>query len=69
MSRNHGATFFDSVILHFRSPVPGTPRVRILGNYQQLKAVGNTFYGVFSANGHDLPFPFNLKTDAINPLF
>jgi hypothetical protein len=43
VSRDHGETFFDSVILHFRSPVPGTPRVGILGDYQQLKAVGNTF--------------------------
>jgi len=68
VSRDHGQTFSDSVILHFRSPVPSNPD-RLLGDYQQLKAVGNTFYGVFSANGHDLPRGFNRKTNAIDPIF
>jgi hypothetical protein len=69
VSRDHGKSFVDTVILHFSSPLPGTDGVRILGDYQQLKAVGNTFYGVFSANGHDLPVPLNRKTDAIDPIF
>ena len=68
VSRDHGKTFSDSVILHFRSTVPDFGD-RLLGDYQQLKAVGNTFYGVFSGNGHDLPFPFNRKTEAIDPIF
>ena len=68
VSRDHGQTFSDSVILHFRSPVPDFGD-RLLGDYQQLKAVGNTFYGVFSANGHDLPRGFNRKTNAIDPIF
>ncbi len=68
VSRDHGKTFSDSIILHFRSPVPGFGD-RLLGDYQQLEAVGNTFYGVFSANGHDLPRGFNRKTNAIDPIF
>lgn len=32
----------------------GNPRQRILGDYQQLKAWGNTFCGVFAGNG--VPF-------------
>jgi hypothetical protein len=68
VSRDHGKTFSDSVILHFRSTVPAFGD-RLLGDYQQLKAVGNTFYGVFPGNGHDLPFPFNRKTEAIDPIF
>ena len=39
VSRDHGQTFSDSVILHFRSPVPDFGD-RLLGDYQQLKAVG-----------------------------
>ncbi len=69
VSRDHGKSFVDTVILHFRSPIPTTGGVRILGDFQQLKALGNTFYGVFSGNGHDLPAPFNRKTDAIDPIF
>ena len=72
VSRNQGKTFQDIVILKFRSPIPapGFDReLRILGDYQQLKAVGDTFYGVFSANGHDLPRGFNRKTNAIDPIF
>jgi hypothetical protein len=68
VSRDHGQTFSDSVILHFRSPVQ-TDADRLLGDYQQLKALGNTFYGVFSANGHDMPRGFNRKTNAIDPIF
>ena len=69
VSRDQGKTFSDAVILHFRSPVPSDAEARILGDYQQLKAVGNTFYGVFSGNGHDLPVPFNRRTEAIDPIF
>jgi hypothetical protein len=69
VSHDHGRSFLDTVILHFQSPIQSTFDVRILGDYQQLKAVGNTFYGVFSGNGHDLPPPFNRKTDAIDPIF
>jgi hypothetical protein len=68
VSRDHGQTFSDSVILHFRSPVPAFGD-RLLGDFQQLKAVGNTFYGVFPGNGHDLPRGFNRKTSAIDPIF
>ena len=69
VSRDQGKSFVDTVILHFVSPIPGNENIRILGDYQQLKAVGNTFYGVFSGNGHNLPFPFNRKIDAIDPIF
>jgi hypothetical protein len=68
LSRDRGQTFVDSVILHFQSPVTSYGD-RLFGDYQQLKAVGNTFYGVFSANGHDLPHPFNRKNNVIDPIF
>ncbi len=69
VSRDQGKSFIDTVILHFVSPIAGNENIRILGDYQQLKAVGNTFYGVFSGNGNNLPVPFNRKTDAIDPIF
>jgi hypothetical protein len=53
-STDHGATFIDQVLQTFNSPVKpsgnNTDRQRIFGDYQQLKAVGRTFNGVFSGN-------------------
>ncbi|GAA0696830.1 hypothetical protein GCM10010193_59530 [Kitasatospora atroaurantiaca] len=56
-STDHGATFSDTVLQSFQSPAKnktgctGTDttcaRQRVLGDYQQLKAVGTTFYGAF----------------------
>jgi hypothetical protein len=36
----------------------GDPRQRVLGDYMQLKAVGNTFYGAFTGNGVPFGRPF-----------
>ena len=37
---------------------------RVFGDYQQMKALGTCFYGVFTANGAPLGRPFN-DTDPI----
>jgi len=52
-SDNHGLTFSDTQLESFLSPVGnnGNSRQRVLGDYQQLKAWGGTFYGVFAGNG------------------
>ncbi len=52
-SVNQGASFTDQTLLTFLSPAMdnGDSRQRVLGDYQQLKAVGSTFYGVFTGNG------------------
>ena len=53
-STDHGVTFTDQVLQTFNSPVlpsgSNTDRQRILGDYQQLKVLGRTFYGVYSGN-------------------
>jgi hypothetical protein len=66
-STNHGASFADATLESFSSPVTddGDGRQRILGDYQQLKAVGTTFYGVFSGNRQ----PFGGSTSVIDPIF
>lgn len=53
VSMDRGQTFTDATLLTFYSPVKddGNAKQRVLGDYQQLKTLGNTFYGVFSANG------------------
>jgi hypothetical protein len=52
-SNNHGATWSTQTIVSFLSPATdnGNRRQRVLGDYQQLKASGNTFYAAFPANG------------------
>jgi hypothetical protein len=52
-STNGGVSFKNKSLLSFLSPCPDDqdPRQRVLGDYQQLKAVGATFYGVFTGNG------------------
>lgn len=53
MSGDKSVTFGDQTLLTFLSSAKdnGNTRQRVLGDYQQLKAVGNTFYGTFTANG------------------
>ena len=55
-----GQTFTDLGLLTFLSPAAdnGDPRQRVLGDYMQLKAVGNTFYGAFTGNGVAFGRPF-----------
>ncbi|MFJ7096527.1 Ig-like domain-containing protein [Streptomyces mirabilis] len=49
-SDDHGVTFTDTVLASFASPNKTdttAPGQRELGDYQQLRAVGNAFYGAF----------------------
>ncbi|GAA1261321.1 hypothetical protein GCM10009665_58850 [Kitasatospora nipponensis] len=51
-STDHGATFTDTVLQSYTTAVgdPSQPTQRLFGDYEQLKAVGNTFYGAFIGN-------------------
>ncbi len=51
-STDLGNTFFDNTLESFLSPAKdnGNGRQRVLGDYMQVKAVGNTFYGGFAGN-------------------
>ena len=52
-STDLGASFTDRVLETFLSPASddGDDRQRVLGDYMQVKAVGNTFFGGFTGNG------------------
>jgi hypothetical protein len=75
ISADKGVTFTDQPILTFLSPKPDDgvscpappPKSsqRVLGDYQQMKAVGNTFYGVFAGNGAAL----GRSMATIDPIF
>lgn len=60
LSRNRGATFTDIRLLTFLSSAQdnGDPRQRVLGDYMQMKALGDCFYGAFTANGVAFGRPF-----------
>ncbi len=61
ISNDQGATFPSNITLeNFLSSATnnGSCRQRVLGDYQQVKAVGNTFYGVFTGNGAPFGRPF-----------
>lgn len=66
VSFDHGQTFSDTILETFLSPATdnGNGRQRVLGDYQQMKALGKTFYGVFTGNGVPFGRPF-ANTDAI----
>src|SRR5262245_1227862 len=55
-----GETSTDLRLLTFLSPAAdnGDPRQRVLGDYMQMKTVGNTFYGAFTGNGVAFGRPF-----------
>jgi hypothetical protein len=67
ISNDHGKSFTYNRLEKFLSTANdnGNARQRVLGDYQQLKAVGNTFYGVFSGNG----VPFGRPFANIDPIF
>ena len=68
MSIDQGQTFpTDLVLENFLSSATdsGACRQRVLGDYQQVKAVGTTFYGVFTGNG----VPFGRTTANHDPIF
>ena len=52
-STDSALTFSDVSLLAFASPAKdnGNARQRVLGDYQSLRSLGNTFYGTFTANG------------------
>ena len=68
ISTDGGATFHMGIDLEdFLSPAldNGNPRQRVLGDYMQVKAVGNTFYGSFTGNGA----PFGRTVSNTDPIF
>lgn len=60
ISDDHGKSFTYNRLEKFLSTATdnGSSRQRVLGDYQQLKAVGSTFYGVFTGNGAPFGRPF-----------
>jgi len=69
ISTDGGATFHTGIDLEtFLSPEVDNirdPRQRVLGDYMQVKAVGNTFFGSFTGNG--APFGRNISNN--DPIF
>lgn len=59
-STDQGATFADNTLLTFLSSATdnGDSGQRVLGDYNQVKAAGTTFNGVFTGNGVPLGRPF-----------
>ncbi|MFF2080501.1 Ig-like domain repeat protein [Kitasatospora sp. NPDC058162] len=66
-SFDHGATFTDSPLQSYNTQVgnTGNPNERLFGDYQQLKAVGTTFYGSFIGNLNGPASTTNQPTDTI----
>jgi Abnormal spindle-like microcephaly-assoc'd, ASPM-SPD-2-Hydin len=67
-STDLGLTFNDTTMETFLSPATSTnpgDSQRVLGDFQQVKAVGDLFYGVFSGNGA----PFGTTSSQIDPIF
>jgi hypothetical protein len=68
MSQDHGATFQTALLQTFLFPANAPHRLdgpRPLGDYQQLKSVGSTFYGVYAGDGQPFGRPFH----KIDPIF
>ena len=59
-SSDQGVTFSDQVLLTFLSSATdnGNNRQRVLGDYVQMKAVSNCFFGSFTGNGVPFGRPF-----------
>jgi uncharacterized repeat protein (TIGR01451 family) len=59
-SSDQGVTFSDQVLLTFLSSATdnGDNRQRVLGDYMQMKAVSNCFFGSFTGNGVPFGRPF-----------
>jgi hypothetical protein len=61
LSADKGETFTSQRLLTFLSSAKDDPtdtRQRVLGDYMQMKAVGNCFYGSFTGNGAPFGRPF-----------
>jgi hypothetical protein len=61
VSTDGALTFTDMPLETFLSSATdnGNSRQRVLGDYMQLKASGNTFYGAFNGNGVPFGRPFS----------
>jgi hypothetical protein len=66
-SSNGGASFGDHILETFLSPAKdnGDPRQRVLGDYMQVKALKNQFFGAFTGNG----VPFGRTISNNDPIF
>jgi hypothetical protein len=67
ISGDQGASFTDLELERFLSPAAENTdsRQRVLGDYMQVKAVGNQFYGGFTGNG----VPFGRRIANNDPIF
>lgn len=67
VSTDQGATFTNIELETFASPATdnGDPRQRVLGDYMQVKAVEEQFYGGFTGNGA----PFGRMISNNDPIF
>ncbi len=72
VSTDQGATFNSQLLLTFLSPAvddgittSGVQRQRVLGDYMQMKAVDNCFFGSFTGNGA----AFGRSTSNNDPIF
>jgi len=67
LSTDQGVTFSTLPLLFFLSPAKdnSNPRQRVLGDYMQMKAVGNCFFGSFTGNGA----PFGRPVAKNDPIF
>jgi len=67
ISTNSRLSFVDTYLETFMSPAldNGDPRQRVLGDYMQVKALGNAFFGSFTGNGA----PFGRTISNNGPIF
>jgi hypothetical protein len=67
ISTDLGANFIDHDLETFLSPAKdnGDPRQRVLGDYMQVKALDNEFFGAFTGNG----VPFGRSFSNNDPIF
>jgi hypothetical protein len=67
ISNDHARTFSSIPLESFLSPTKdnGDPRQRPMGDYNQMKALGTTFYGVFTGSG----IPFGRSVSNLDPIF
>jgi len=67
ISTDRGAHFIDHDLETFLSPAKdnGDPRQRVLGDYMQVKALDNEFFGAFTGNG----VPFGRSISNNDPVF
>jgi hypothetical protein len=67
ISSNGGTSFVDHILETFLSPTTdnGDQRQRVLGDYMQVKALKNQFFGAFTGNG----VPFGRTISNTDPIF